>query len=325
MPIYVILSLDVEEEGLFTGSYARTVSGVRNVAWLKDLAPLLSRGVKPTLFCAHSVFRDKGAWPVLEDLRDRHGAEIGAHLHFWNTPPLPQGPDVLHAVPACAVDPALLAAKLETLFAAGRDFQGGHIRAFRMGRWDMHKRHWPLLLEAGVEVDSSVRPLFGAMTPRKGADHFSAPTQPYWVEHGGKRLLEVPLTVVPVSRLVANLHASLPGGLGKRARFFMRYWNTLSLLPVYYPLWCLKMATRLCLGGGNVLMMTWHSSEMMPGGAPHLPDARAIGGMLGKVAAWVDWLQTQGDVRFVTLSELAAVWKTDNIQPVPAGKGDWRP
>ena len=324
-PIYVIISLDVEEEGLFTGTYARHVDGVRNVAWLKGLDPLLAQGVRPTLFCAHSVFTDKSAWPVLENLRDHHGAEIGAHLHFWNTPPLPPGPDVLSAVPACELEPDLLAAKLESLFRAGRDFQGSDIRAFRMGRWDMHKRHWPLLLEAGVKADSSVRPLFGAVAPRKGADHFTAPRQPYWLESGGERLLEVPLTVVPLSRLAARMHGQPQTAFGKKARFYMRYWNTLSLLPVYYPLWCLKLATRLALAEGNVLMMTWHSSEMMPGGAPHLPDARAIAAMLAKVGAWAGWLRKRWDVRFVTLSELATLWKEKNLEPVPAGSGDWRP
>ena len=324
-PIYVIISLDVEEEGLFRGAYARRVGGVRNVAWLRGLEPLLARGVKPTLFCAHSVFTDKSAWPVLEDLRDHHGAEIGAHLHFWNTPPLPPGPDVLHAVPACELDQGLFAAKLESLFTAGRDFQGADIRAFRMGRWDMHKKHWPLLLETGVTADSSVRPLFAAKAPRKGADHFNATHAPYRVEQGGKSLLEVPLTVVPVSRLAARLHKDLPAPLGKQARFYMRYWNTLSLLPVYYRLPFLKLATRLALADSDVLMMTWHSSEMMPGGAPHIADDKAIGAMLARVGAWTDWLSRHWDVRFVTLSELAAQRKEQDLQPVAAGAGDWRP
>ena len=324
-PIYVIISLDVEEEGLFQGAYARHVAGVRNVAWLRGLEPLLARGVRPTLFCAHSVFTDKSAWPVLEDLRDHHGAEIGAHLHFWNTPPLSPGPDVLDAVPACELDQSLLAAKLESLLKAGRDFQGADIRAFRMGRWDMHKKHWPLLFEAGVEADASVRPLYGMPTPQKGPDHFAAPGQPYWMEHGGRRMLEAPLTVAPLSRIAAKLHMLPQNTLGKKARAFMRHWNTMALLPAYHPLWSLKLTSRLCLDRGNVLVATWHSSEMMPGGAPHMPDAAAVDGMVGRVAAWLDWLAKHGDVRFLTLTELAALWKEHNPQPVAAGPGDWRP
>lgn len=325
MPIYVIISLDVEEEGLFRSKYATHVNEVRNVAYLKNLAPLLGRGIKPTLFCAYPVFKDKNAWTILENLRDNHGAEIGAHLHFWNTPPLKSSADVLNAVPTCNLESDLLTVKLETLFNAGHDFQGSPVKSFRMGRWDLHKRHWPFLFDAGIEVDSSIRPMFASTTPQNGADHFNAPNQPYWVENKGKRILEVPLSVAPISRLFMEIHKKPQNELGKQARFFMRYWNTISLLPVYYPLWALKLATRIILAKGNVLLMTWHSSEMMPGGAPHLPDAGVIKKMLNKVDTWIDWLQKHWDVHFITLSELAAIQNRTGNQLMPVGSGDWHP
>ena len=322
-PIYVVVSIDVEEEGLFTGRYDTRISNVRNLEWMKELDPLLEKGVRPTLFCAYSVFKDPQARPVLESLRDGHGAEIGAHLHYWNTPPLAEGPEVLTSVPTIDLDDNLFASKLETLFKAGREFQGQDLKSFRMGRWDLHTRHWPLLFDAGIKVDSSIRPLFEGHSPRKGPDHFGASNQPYFVEYQGRNILEVPLTVAPISGLLARAHNKIPAGLGKKARFFMRYWNTISLLPVYYPLGMLKLATRLALSGGDVLVTTWHSSEMMPGGAPHLADQAAIKAMLAKAGQWIDWLRKNWDVKFVTLSELAAI---KNHAPVmPAGSGDWRP
>lgn len=87
-PLRVVVSLDVEEEGLFSGHYATSGCGVSNVSLLPRLAPL-SRdlGFPLTLFCAHTVFADAGACRVLEQMRDHYGAEIGAHLHHWSTPP----------------------------------------------------------------------------------------------------------------------------------------------------------------------------------------------------------------------------------------------
>ena len=87
-PLRVVVSLDVEEEGLFSGHYATSGCGVSNVSLLPRLAPL-SRdlGFPLTLFCAHTVFADAGACHVLEQMRDHYGAEIGAHLHHWSTPP----------------------------------------------------------------------------------------------------------------------------------------------------------------------------------------------------------------------------------------------
>lgn len=50
-PLRVIVSLDVEEEGLFSGRYAATGCGVRNVALLRELAPLTQElGFPLTLF-----------------------------------------------------------------------------------------------------------------------------------------------------------------------------------------------------------------------------------------------------------------------------------
>ena len=86
--LYLAVSLDVEEEGLFGGRYARRAPRVTNTAQLSRLAPLLERGVRPTLFCAHSVLADPASRAILARLRDASGAEIGAHLHHWNTPPL---------------------------------------------------------------------------------------------------------------------------------------------------------------------------------------------------------------------------------------------
>lgn len=152
--LYLVVSLDVEEEGLFGGRYARRAPRVTNTAQLSRLAPLLERGVRPTLFCAHSVLTDPASRAILARLRDMSGAEIGAHLHHWNTPPLDLDShaggqsdmaDVTNSVPAASVPAALMAAKLGTLFRVGEDFQGAPLTSFRMGRWDLHRAHWPLL------------------------------------------------------------------------------------------------------------------------------------------------------------------------------------
>ena len=78
----VIVSLDVEEEGLFSGNYAATGCGVRNVALLRRLAPLTNElGFPLTLFCAHTVFTNAEACEHLAWMRDHCHAEIAAHLH----------------------------------------------------------------------------------------------------------------------------------------------------------------------------------------------------------------------------------------------------
>ena len=129
-PLYLVVSLDVEEEGLFGGYYARRGFTTRNTSGLKDLASFCGMGIRPTLFCAHSVLSDPTSCETLTWLRDAHHAEIGAHLHHWNTPPLTLDgtdhtlPDTAARVPAAEVSDALFFAKLAALMEEGKALQG---------------------------------------------------------------------------------------------------------------------------------------------------------------------------------------------------------
>ncbi|WP_297219330.1 glycosyl transferase family 1 [uncultured Desulfovibrio sp.] len=326
--LWLATSLDVEEEGLFGGTYACTAPSVSNTAQLTRLRPLLERGVRPTLFCAHSVLTHSPSLAVLAHLRDRYGAEIAAHLHHWNTPPLDNGSVSLHAVPAASLSSDRFAAKLESLLRAGQTFQGAPLRSFRMGRWDLHRQHWPLLAAAGLTCDASVRPLHGPACNRQGLrtlpDHFHAPRQPYTVRTAHGALLEVPLSVTPLvpglDRGMSLLPARMQQGL--RARFHQ--WGALALLPVQHPLWLMQHMTRTFVRrGGRVLSLTWHSSEMMPGATPHLPHEPAVRALLHRLTAYVDWLSGLGEVRHVTMQEL--VLQYGNTAPAPAGdaSADW--
>lgn len=312
--IFLTLSLDVEEEGLFGGCYQVRNVTVRNTASLVRLAPLLERGARPTLFCAWPVFADPDSRRMIAGLRDRHGAEIAAHLHHWNTPPFQDPtPDPLDDVSTGRLALPAMAAKLAALFRAGQEFQSAPLTSFRMGRWDLRREHWPLLAELGVRCDASVRPLHDL-----GPDHYQAPSDPYWVEVNGRRILEVPLSVTPLA-------GWLPGLAGRfvHGRKSLKNWGALALLPVYHPLWLMKAMTRLFLArGGQVLSLTWHSSEMMPGGTPHLADEAAVSALMTRIVAYTDWLCSGHDLHFARMDELPALVGPTAPCPVSAS-GDW--
>lgn len=327
-PLYLVVSLDVEEEGLFGGQYARRGFSTRNTSSLKDLVSLCGMGLRPTLFCAHSVLADPASRDPLAWLRDEHHAEIGAHLHHWNTPPLTLDgtdqslPDSAARVPAADVPDALFSAKLASLMEAGKALQDQPMTSFRMGRWDLHRNHWPLLAAAGILCDASVRPLHCASSPGLGPDHFGAPGNPYWVTTGQNRIFEVPLTVTPLLPQLPGLLRALPASLAARARASLKTWGALALLPVYHPLWAMCAVTKLYASrGGRVLSLTWHSSEMMPGCTPHLPDAAAVKQFTTKVGHWLDWLHRNYSVRCLTMDELRR--ELGSTAPTPVGKGDW--
>lgn len=325
--LWLAASLDVEEEGLFGGRYDCRTPAVRNTGSLPRLAPLLERGLRPTLFCAHSVLTDAASCRELARLRDAHGAEIAAHLHHWNTPPLHDGSAVRTAVPAAALDAAALRAKLHTLLHAGRVFQGEALRSFRMGRWDLHRHHWPVLAELGLNCDASVRPLHGARHDARGLrtrpDHFAAPRTPYVVRTNQGDILEIPLSVVPLFSALPGAIRRLPPGLRRRAEGSLPHWGVLSLLPVEHPLPVMQyMTRRFVAAGGRVLSLTWHSSELMPGGAPHMPDAAHVSRFVDKLCRYLDWLPSLGALRCATMQELRRHLPPAPVPACPPG-ADW--
>lgn len=325
--LWLAASLDVEEEGLFGGKYVCRAPSLRNTAFLSRLAPLLERGLRPTLFCTHCALTDAPTQAMLARLRDRHGAEIAAHLHFWNTPPLADGPDVLSRVPAAALGQGAFRAKLRQLLAAGEAFQGEALRSFRMGRWDLHRHHWPVLAEQGITCDASVRPLHGPAADAHGLrlrpDHFSAPRTPYLVRTACGDILEVPLSVTPLFKTLPALLDRLPAALRQPAASSFSRWGVLALLPVEHPLRVMQyMTRRFVAAGGRILSLTWHSSEMMPGGAPHMPDEGHVTRFLEKIKKYIEWLPTIGDLRSVTMQEIRRELPACPA-PLPPATADW--
>ncbi|WP_260424607.1 MULTISPECIES: hypothetical protein [unclassified Desulfovibrio] len=318
-PLLVVVSLDVEEEGLFSGRYASTDCTVRNVALLRRLAPISRELDFPlTLFCAHTVFASAEACGHLAWMRDHCGAEIAAHLHHWSTPPLSPQP-AAGAPPRTHLLPRdLLRRRLRTLLDAGRDFQSAPLTSFRMGRWDLKSALLPLLAEEGLTLDSSVCPLriFSG-----GPDHFLAPSDPYWpAEAPG--LLEAPLTQIPLWPGLARLwHRAFRQ---KSWADSFHCWGVASPNPVWHSAPVMRAAACLHrLRGGRVLNLFWHSSELLPGASPNVPDQQSADALLRKIHAFLAWLRVRHNARGVTAAGLRALAPAHNFGPRPQGNGDW--
>lgn len=302
-PLSVVVTLDVEEEGLFSGRYRRRNATVKNVGNLERLAPLSDElGFPLTLLCAHTVFTDAAACRVLETMRDRHGAEIGAHLHHWSTPPFEDDAEFCGGAPARThtLDPELLEARLVSLLEAGRAFQGAPIRSFRMGRWDLKSPLFPMLARNGIRTDSSICPL---RVYKGGADHFLAPYQPYWPLGTDTPFLEVPVTQIPLFSFLPRLWQKLYGPTDRRDNF--HFLAALSASPFWHNDAVMRLCVRLLrMRHGTVLCLFWHSTEIWPGGSPAVPDAAAVEHVLRRVRSFLTWLRSNFPVQGLTLSGL---------------------
>ncbi len=303
----LVITIDVEEEGLFRRSYSRGPQGVQNVAHLRRIEPISRElGLPLTLLVTHSVVCSPSCQDVLRFWRDALRAEIGAHLHPWSTPPFHH---TAHPEPVLSdlIPESVLGAKMETLLAALWHHLGVVPRAFRMGRFDLGSRVTRLLPQYGFWVDSSVVPL----RTDHGVDHFLAPRDPFWLDAPGEQrsVLEVPLTMIPISNNMppAAYRAAqvLPPRMAALFLSTFRHMAVVGIHPAWYPLASMKWAAWLHRRrGGHVLNMFLHSSELAPGATPRFATEAAVRRLVNKMVAFLKWLIRTGPVEPVRLSDL---------------------
>jgi hypothetical protein len=307
----LVFTIDVEEEGLFSDRYPSGRPPLDNLSSLPLLDPIMDGlDLRPTLLVSYHAARDARGRGLLNALRHRWRAEIGAHLHSWNTPPLVELPH-RRPVPSELIPRELLEAKTASLWSALGDM-GVEPTSFRMGRFNLGPAMFSVLQATSITVDSSVAPMrryYG------GPDHLGAPADPYYPDPadptrpGGSDILEVPLTILPVLpgagalfRRLASTPRVPPGWVAWAARELA----SLPAQPAWTGLRRLKAACRLHRRrGGRTVTVLIHSSELMPGGYPRHPGRTQVERFLQRLQAFLSWLRTDLQAEPLTLSELA--------------------
>lgn len=316
----VVVSLDTEED-----NWSRTRSGVTvaNIRMLpRQAAALFDRlGIRPTYFTTYQVAIDAGAVAILRDLSAGGRAEIGAHLHPWNTPPLDEAlvprNSMMKNLPA-----TLQRAKLDRLTESLREAFGARPTAFRAGRYGLGPESVTALVAAGYRVDSSVSPFIDLRPMDDGPSFVGAPIGPYFlapdrdVTRPAARgaLIEVPLSYGfsrgpfrfwdPARRtLEARPWRWLRlAGVASRAGIIRR----LALTPENESVTdMLTLARRLLEHGARHLQLSWHTPTLLPGLSPFTNTAADVDRLYGAIAGFVDGLTRFTRVKFATVSEAA--------------------
>jgi hypothetical protein len=273
-------------------------------------------GIRPTLLCTYSVVAQKRNQDLLLDLQEKWSAEIGAHLHHWNTPPLKELP-YRQPVPSELMDVQLLTAKLEALLDAIRHM-GIVPSSFRMGRFNMGPRMFSVIEKAGILADSSIAPMrryYG------GPDHLAAPTDPYFPDAleptraGNSKILEVPVTILPVLRRLGAFFQGIRSQepMKDRISWIAANIGSLPAQPMWTGLRRLKTAVRVHRNrGGEVLTIFFHSSELMPGGCPEHKTQKDVDRFLRKLDGFFSWLHNSLQIQSVTLAKLGDLYRESN-------------
>ncbi len=320
MSLKLAVTIDVEEEGLFRGRYDSLGASVNNVSELTRLDSIFRQwGIRPTLLVTYPVARHGPHQQFLMELKERWRGEIGAHLHWWNTPPLENLP-YPEPVPSGLIPRELLQAKLNTLLDAIKSM-GADPNCFRMGRFNISPRMFSLLEEAGIAVDSSIAPMHRYLG---GPDHLCAPTDPYFPDPedlrrpGNSGVMEVPVTVLPLAPRLGSFLERLPEALVPPdwVSWFAMYLGSLSAQPVGTGLRRMKAAASLHGSrGGRVLTIFFHSSELVAGLHPQHPTYREVEGFLHRLREFFVWLDRR-KVESLTLSEIGALYGEERHVPV---------
>jgi hypothetical protein len=311
----LVVTIDVEEEGLFSGAYDVRNVPVENVPHLTRLDPIFQEwGIRPTLLVTYRVAEHKPHQEPLLSLRDKWRGEIGAHLHHWNTPPLESLPHP-QPVPSELMPVELLEAKTANLLEELGKMSVKPV-SFRMGRFNLGRKMLSILEKSDFEVDSSICPMHRYYG---GPDHLYAKTDPYFPDPadpcipGNSSILEAPLTVLsltPNLGRVLRRWAELSEALAKGISWFSMNLGSLPVQPAWTGLRRLKAAVRLHRNrGGKVLTIFFHSSELLAGSSPVHRTQEDVDCFLNKLQSFFGWLHTSAKVDSVTLSELARVYR----------------
>lgn len=288
----------MDTEGDDEWTFRRAPSS-HNVGHLGPFEDALARvGARATYLVTWTVASDVRAADTLRGYRDTRGAEIGAHCHAWNTPPVaePEGAQLfLNELPEAAQR-----RKLENLTETIVERLGTRPVSFRGGRFGANAATMRSLADLGYEVDSSVTPgvswrrTSGLPGGEGGPDYRRAtmhtytqdPTDP--CREGRGPLFEIPVTVVRSRRLPAAAERFLAGygpasfasaaagklGLGRMIWFYPAFQTAEEMVHA---------ADLVAERGGDVLNMMLHSSELMPGGSPYFRTAADVGAFLGRL------------------------------------------
>jgi hypothetical protein len=291
----LVIFVDAEEEFRWH-TYSSAAVSVRNIAEQFRAQDILGAfGMRPTYLVDYPVAAQAEGYEPLRALLDAGGCTIGAQLHPWVNPPIEE--EITPRNTYAGNLPAILErAKIERLTAAIIQGFGVKPVVFKAGRYGAGPNTAAALLANGYRVDASVMPL-ADFTRDGGPDYGDAPSAPYWLD-AERRLLEIP-TTVGFTGLLDDMGRATAQRLFSRGSTALRVPGALSRLGLLERIrltpegFSLEEAKRLTLAmlrrGQRLFVLTYHSSSLLPGGAPYVSTDADLSRFLG-------WLE--GYMRF---------------------------
>lgn len=304
----VLLTVDTEEEFDWRAPFRREGYGLSHVTAIPRFQAFCeSVGAQPVYLVDWPIVQDPRAAEIIGDAVRRGTAEIGVQLHPWVNPPFNEELSVPNSF-AGNLPQGLEAAKFTMLRDAIEATFGRPPLIYRAGRYGLGPNTADLLKQAGIRIDTSVRPLFD-YSEQGGPDYSNHPLTPYWVDTN-RSLLELPVTSAywgPLRRIGPLIHR-----VQRHTPTFFSGFSRLRLLE-RIALTPEGVSADEALRGINlsleadlpVLVLSFHSPTLAPGHTPYTRDEAGV----ERLYAWFETvyahLAARG-VRSCTVADIVA-------------------
>jgi hypothetical protein len=287
----ILITIDTEGDNLWAGPREITT---RNAEYLPRFQELCEKhGFRPTYLTNWEMVTSPAFVEFGRAVLQKGTAEIGTHIHAWNTPPVEpiSDDDFAHRTYLTDYAPRQMREKVKVITAELESAFQTKMYSHRGGRWAMNETLARILVEHGYLVETSVTPHLswrshtGVPGGEGGPDYTRFPEDAYFMDldafgrPGASALLEIPITVLrrrwpfPVEALrrISRWH---PRAGRAMDRFFpaVRWFR-----PKGYNRREMLTILEIILGDGrDYVHFMLHSSEFMPGGSPTFPTKESI-------------------------------------------------
>lgn len=304
----VLLTVDTEEEFDWKAPFQRKGYGLSHVSAIPRFQSFCERiGARPVYLVDWPIATDPQAVEIIGDAVRRSTAEVGVQLHPWVNPPFDEEVNTRNSF-AGNLPPAVESAKFMALRDRIESAFGTPPLIYRAGRYGLGPHTANVLKNAGIRIDTSVRPLFDYSLDG-GPDYSHHPVSPYWVDRD-QRLLELPVTSAysgPLRRIGPVLHRvqrHVPTMFSGFSR--LRLLERIALTPEGVSVAEAIRGVDIAVDSGlPVLVLSFHSPTLAPGHTPYAKDGAAVDALYDWFAAIYAALDQRG-VRSATVSEIIA-------------------
>lgn len=276
-----LIAIDTEGDNVWSRPRQVETKNARTLPRFQDLCERFA--FKPTYLVNFEMVNDPAFQDLARDVLNRGTAEIGMHMHPWDSPPIvPLGARDWYDQPHPLEYPDdVLDQKVEYMTRCLEDMFSIPMTSHRAGRWGFNAAYCRSLIRLGYRVDCSVTPHVswrshpGHPGGPGGADFTFFPEQPYYLDpqdisrEGASTLLEIPMTTMIRPRpLWKELARRALGRRDPRVAWLRPNGRNLAEM--------LDVVDAARAQKRSYIQFTLHSSEFMPGGSPAFPDAPSI-------------------------------------------------